>query len=164
MKHIFFIIFVFVGIGNVQSQQVDVPIYETFAEVSQKYFNKSDNKVHVINFWATWCKPCIKELPYIDALTDKYKDKVKVTLISLDFPRKLDTKLKPFITQNNLKSEVILLDDGKVNEWINEVDPSWSGAIPATLLFYNGKKLFFEKEFHSMAELEAAINDIKNNN
>lgn len=164
MKHYFFIIFIFIGIVKVQSQQVEVAVYNNFADVNQKYFNKADGKVHVINFWATWCKPCVKELPYIDGLTEKYNGDVKVVLISLDFPRKLETKLKPFITQNNLKSEVVLLDDGKVNEWINIVDPSWSGAIPATLIFYNGKKLFYEKEFHSMAELEDAINNIKNNN
>jgi thiol-disulfide isomerase/thioredoxin len=164
MKHFFFIIFILVGIGKVHSQEIEVQVYKNFAELNEQYFNKSDGKVHVLNFWATWCKPCVKELPYIDALTDKYKNEVKVTLISLDFPRKMDTKLKPFITQHKLISEVVLLDDGKVNEWINEVDPSWSGAIPATVIFYNGKKLFFEKEFHSMAEIEDIIHNIKNNN
>jgi thiol-disulfide isomerase/thioredoxin len=164
MKHLFLILLIFLAVGNVQSQPVDVAVYEKFSELSQKYFNKSDNKVHVINFWATWCKPCVKELPFIDALTDKYPNEIKVTLVSLDFPRKMDTKLKPFITQNNLVSEVVLLDDGKVNEWINEVDVSWSGAIPATVIFYNGKKLFFEKEFQSMAEIEDIINNLKNNN
>jgi thiol-disulfide isomerase/thioredoxin len=151
-------------VSGASAQDIKVKVFQEFSELEEIYFNKSDNIVHVINFWATWCKPCVKELPYIDALSEKFKNEVKVTLVSLDFPRKMETKLKPYIIQNKVRSEVVLLDDGKVNEWIDKVDPSWSGAIPATVIFYNGKKLFFEKEFHSMAELEDIILEIKNNN
>ena len=44
-------------------------------------------KVYLIDFWATWCKPCIKELPAFEELNARYQDKgLKVVLVSLDFP------------------------------------------------------------------------------
>lgn len=144
------------------SQDHEVKTYTEFDALAKDFFDIRDGKIHVINFWATWCKPCVKELPYIDQLTEKYGDDVKVTLVSLDFPRKIKSKLIPFMTQHQLRSEVVLLDDGKVNEWIDKVDPSWSGAIPATVVFKDGEKHFYEKEFHSQEEVENIIIKINN--
>ena len=60
--------------------------------------NIKDDKVHVVNFWATWCAPCVKELPYFEDINENYKGKgVDVLLVSLDFPKNYDSKLKPFI-------------------------------------------------------------------
>ncbi len=159
-RHLFIIFFsLTVSIGSF-SQESSVKIYNEFSELEKDYFDKRDGKVHVINFWATWCKPCVAEMPYIDALTEKYGEDIKVTLISLDFPRKIKSKLIPFLEKHKLKSEVVLLDDGRVNEWIDQVDPSWSGAIPATVVFKNGVKHFYEQEFHSAEELDNIISKI----
>jgi thiol-disulfide isomerase/thioredoxin len=116
----------------------------------KKIQNRQDDTTYVINFWATWCKPCVEELPYIDALTSNYSDqKVKVFLVCMDFKRELETKLLPFVKKNNIVSEVLLLDEPDYNSWIPLVDKSWSGAIPATLIFNNsnGVRKFFEQEF-----------------
>ena len=160
------LIFLFViqlaSISLMSQEDVGVKIYKDYESLSKDYFDIKDGKVHVINFWATWCKPCIKELPYIDALTSIYGDQVKVTLVSLDFPRKIKTKLIPYLEKNKLLSEVVMLDDNKVNEWIDKVDPSWSGAIPATIVFKNGVKMFYEKEFHSQEEVNEIITIINN--
>ena len=68
----------------------------------------NDNKTYVINFWATWCAPCIKELPYFEKINKYYKNKgVEVILVSLDFPSELDSKLKPFIFENKIDSRII---------------------------------------------------------
>ncbi len=142
---------------SLHSQNYDFKIYKSFNDLQREHFDIRDDRVHVINFWATWCAPCIKELPYFDALTEKYGDKIKVTLVSLDFPKRIDSALVPFLAKNQLKSEVVLLDDGRANEWIDMVDPNWSGAIPATLVFMNGKKRFYEQEFHSFKELEEIV-------
>ena len=72
--------------------------------------NKTDDKVHVVNFWATWCAPCVKELPYFEKINKVYKAKgVELLLVSLDFPRKYETKLKPFLKEKQLKSEVTII-------------------------------------------------------
>ncbi len=126
----------------------------------QPLLEKSNDTTYIVNFWATWCAPCLKELPYFQQIHEKYSDqKVKVFLVSLDFERQIETRLKPFIEKNKLTPEVIVLNDPKSNIWIDKVDPSWSGAIPATLFFNNSNRLFFEKEF-TYNEIEAILKQL----
>ncbi len=116
--------------------------------------------ITVVNFWATWCKPCIKELPYFEEVRSKYTDdELTIILVSLDFPDELE-RLENFIKKRGLKSEVILLDDPDANSWINKVDKSWSGAIPATIIFNKNKRNFYERSF-TFQELEQEINQFK---
>jgi len=108
---------------------------------------QEENQILILNFWATWCAPCIKELPVLESLTEKYKpEDLEVILLSLDFPHQKETKLIPFIEKRRLKSKVMLVDITDQDKMINLVDPSWTGAIPATL-FLNpsqGKRIFHE--------------------
>lgn len=98
-----------------------------------KLLQKKSEKTYVINFWATWCAPCVKELPYFEEITKTYStNKIEVILVSLDFPNKFEDRLIPFVKKHQLQSKVILLDAPNENEWIPKVDSSWSGAIPAT--------------------------------
>ncbi len=108
----------------------------------------NDDTVYVINFWATWCIPCVKELPFFQEVHDTYSSKnVKVVLVSLDFPEKLESKLIPFIKNRNLTPQVVLLDDPNENTWIPKIDESWSGAIPATLIYSKNERTFYEQSF-----------------
>lgn len=119
--------------------------------------NKKDDKIHVVNFWATWCAPCVKELPYFEAINEKYKDdNVDVLLVSLDFPKNYDTKLKPFIEAHDLKSNVVAFDDTNQNRWIPAINESWSGAIPATIIYKGNKRQFYERSF-TQEELEIEL-------
>ncbi len=112
--------------------------------------NPESDTTYVINFWATWCKPCIKELPHFDALEETFTgSKIKVILVSLDFRRQYESLLLPYISKNKIKSQVLLIDEPDYNSWIDKVDPSWSGAIPATLVVNKstGTRKFYEREF-----------------
>lgn len=123
----------------------------------EDYLKTREEKVLVVNFWATWCKPCVEELPHFEALEDRYADQgVKVVLVSLDFPNKAEEQLLPFIDRNNVKSQVVLLNDPKQNTWIPKVDPEWSGAIPATLIIQGVNRRFYEKSFN-FEELEGVV-------
>jgi thiol-disulfide isomerase/thioredoxin len=91
--------------------------------------------VYVINLWATWCAPCVKELPYFERLRKAFPDaKLKVLLLSLDFRSKLETEVKPFVKRMKLTSEVFLVNEKDQQVFIDKVDKSWSGTIPATLI------------------------------
>ncbi|WP_338358261.1 TlpA disulfide reductase family protein [Yeosuana marina] len=139
---------------NTDSIQLDVYDFNGF----KKFLNKKDGKVHVINFWATWCAPCVKELPYFEKLNKTYKDKqVDVVLVSLDFPHLYETKLKPFIVENKLTSKVIALDDVDMNSWIPQINKHWSGSIPATIIYKNDRSEFFEQSF-TYETLENEVN------
>jgi len=103
--------------------------------------------VYVVNFWATWCKPCIEELPAFDSLLVLQNSKpVKIILVSLDFKEDLETKVKPFLLKRNIQAECVLLDEVNGNDFINKISPNWSGAIPATLFKKEAKKELVEKK------------------
>ncbi|WP_100616222.1 TlpA disulfide reductase family protein [Confluentibacter citreus] len=114
----------------------------------QKFLQKKDDKVYVVNFWATWCAPCVKEMPYFEKLNQEYKeDNVEVLFVSLDFPHLYESKLKPFIKDKNIKSKVVALNDVDMNTWIPKVNEKWSGSIPATIIYKNDTSKFYEQSF-----------------
>ncbi|PWJ43037.1 TlpA family protein disulfide reductase [Sediminitomix flava] len=142
-----------------QSKEVkEVKVFSKFEDL-EAYYQPKNDKVKVINFWATWCKPCIKELPHFNALVDTHADDVDLLLVSLDFADQIDNKLLPFMERKGIKAEVVLLDDPAMNKWINEVSEEWTGGIPATLILKGDQQYFFEKEF-SKEELEQTLSEI----
>ncbi len=139
------------------SDTIIVPL-EVYDFEGLKPLLKTDrDTIYIVNFWATWCAPCIQELPYFEALNAAYSDEhVEVLLVSLDFPKKYESHLKPFIKKYKLKSRVIALNDMDSNTWIPAIDPDWSGAIPATLIFNKDKRQFYEQTFN-YEELETEL-------
>jgi len=134
-------------------ERSDITIYESFDEF-ESILHIDNDTTYLINFWATWCSPCVAELPYIEALNETYKDKkYKNILVSLDFRKQIDSKLIPFLNSKKIKSDVLVLLDGKSSKWIDRVDPEWSGAIPITIIYNKKKRLFLERQFHSEEEL-----------
>ena len=120
----------------------------------------SADKTYVLNFWATWCAPCVKELPYFEIVNKDYNDKnVEVILVSLDFPSQIENKLKPYLKRNKIKSRVILLDDSKMNTWVPKVSEQWDGGIPATLIVNASNYNFYPKPFKK-EELFTEINKV----
>ncbi|NJK86275.1 MAG: TlpA family protein disulfide reductase, partial [Bacteroidales bacterium] len=108
-----------------------IPVYKF--DQFKHYLDYKNDTTYVINFWATWCVPCRKELPDFEKLNSTYsKQAVKVLLVSLDESENMDKSLIPFIEKYQLKSKIVVLDDPNSNYWINQINPSWNGTIPAT--------------------------------
>ncbi|MCW2119707.1 TlpA family protein disulfide reductase [Flavobacterium sp. 7A] len=115
------------------------------------------NTTYVVNFWATWCAPCVKELPYFEQLNTEDKA-VKVVLVSLDFKDQIQSRLIPFLKRKKVQSEVVVLTDKNYNNWLEKVDRNWSGSIPATLIIQGEKRVFVERDFATFKELNQYIN------
>jgi thiol-disulfide isomerase/thioredoxin len=112
------------------------------------FLEKKDDKIYIVNFWATWCAPCVKELPYFDKIKQEYANKnVEILLVSLDFPKQVEKKLIPFINKNKIESEVVLLDDINEDVWIKAIDETWNGALPATLIYTKNSRKFYKGAF-----------------
>ncbi|WP_445725577.1 TlpA family protein disulfide reductase [Flavobacterium sp.] len=141
-------------------KSTEITIEEINYDGLELLLNKQDDKTYVINFWATWCKPCVEELPSFQQLYENYKDKnVEVILVSLDFKNQLETRLIPFIKEHNLKPTVVLMVDPDQNTWIPKVNTEWSGAVPATIIYNKNKRAFFEQSF-TYKKLETELNNI----
>jgi thiol-disulfide isomerase/thioredoxin len=119
---------------------------------------KDNDTTYVVNFWATWCTPCVQELPYFVELNKAYKDKAfKLMLVSLDFKKDYLHKLQPFVQERDLESNVVVLEDNHSSFWIDDIDKSWSGSIPATLVFKGKERAFYERTFHHVDELKDIV-------
>lgn len=144
MKTILFIFMLIVVLtGDGYGQQVTPVDAAWIKDIRQL---KSDT-VYVINFWATWCKPCVMELPELDKIKEAYQAKaVKVILVSNDMRKGIEQKLISFIRERQVKSSVCWMNESDANSWINLVDSSWSGAIPATWVIQPNTAFHFFKE------------------
>ena len=158
MKYLLYLIFPLLFSNEILAQEV--PVFDNYPALEKEVLSDK-NTVYVVNFWATWCGPCVKELPYFEQLNSENKN-VKVVLVSLDFKNQFESKLIPFLKKKSIKSQVVFLSDSNYNAWLPLVDKDWSGSIPATLIIKNGKKVFVEKAFSGYQELNDYVNKIIN--
>ena len=132
----------------------------SFSEL-QSILEKSGDQLIVCNFWATWCKPCVAEMPFFDKLQDEFDDQnVKVLFVSLDRPS-LKKKVTTFVRKKQIRSEVMLLDEKDLSqdEWITKIKESWEGDIPATIFVKSNAKVddFYAGAFDNYEELKNKI-------
>lgn len=114
----------------------------------EEYIAKSDTPV-VVSFWATYCVPCVKEIPYFQEVVKKHKDKgVKLLLVSLDFKESFPDKITIFADKRKFTSPIVWLDETNADYFCPKIDSKWSGVMPATLFINNkkGHRSFFEEE------------------
>lgn len=155
MKPVFTFFLVLLSLQFAAAQDVEVIKYPQLLEMIE---NDEPADIVIYNFWATWCAPCIKEMPYFEKVNQE--EHVVVRFISLDDVEKIENRVKPFIEKKEILSHVYLLDETDYNSFIDKISPDWSGAIPATLIINNKtrSKEFYEKEFHE-GELEKLVHN-----
>ena len=118
----------------------------------------TSNGLLVLNFWATFCKPCVEEIPHFIKTANKYKDRgLKLLLVSLDLPAQYPVKLKAFAKKHQFNAPLAWLDESNADYFCPKVNPKWSGAIPATLFINNktGYRNFVEEQIpHEQLKIE----------
>ncbi len=128
----------------------------------EKYMAAKNGDVLVINFWATFCKPCVAEIPSFIKIVDKYKSsQVKLLLVSLDLPSYYPAKIATFAKKHHFKTNIVWLQETDADYFCPKIDPTWSGSIPATL-FVNtktGYRKFFEGEMGAK-EFEGLLKEV----
>lgn len=124
--------------GN-QVPVVNVEQLQTYAA------HKNNDTLYIMNFWATWCDPCVKELPVFQQEYKKYsRHKVKMIFVSLNSLKEIG-KVQSFVNEHIPESLVLLLNGGNPNDWIDKIDSSWSGTLPATVMYKFGEKVYFRE-------------------
>ena len=139
-------------------QSPQYTILDSLSQLQARIRQAGDNTTLIINFWATWCKPCVEELAWFEKLNEQHgSSKVQVLLVSLDFKSQLKKRFEPFLLEKQLKSEVILFADQDANTWIPVMHEQWDGAIPATLVLRGKARLFHLGKFAQYEDLEKFV-------
>jgi thiol-disulfide isomerase/thioredoxin len=129
---IFFVLFLFFVSASYSQSVKKMSINDL-----ETYISKSEKPL-VINFWATFCTPCIEEIPYFqNTIREKYNGLVELVLVSLDLPEYYPSKIASFVTQRNFSVPIVWLNETNADYFCPKIDRKWSGAIPATLMVNN---------------------------
>jgi thiol-disulfide isomerase/thioredoxin len=137
----------------------DIPVWKLN---DLKYAIENTKAPLIINFWATFCKPCIAELPHFQKLANKYDSKgVKLIMVSLDLKEAFPSRVAAFAKKLKLTSPVVFLDESNADLFCPVVDSTWSGAIPASIFINNekGYRKFHEVEL-TKEKLDAEIKNM----
>lgn len=145
--------FVYTGIPQVPMINLE--------QIQARTFRPESDTLLVVNFWATWCLPCVEELPYFLQSTKTFANhKVKIIFVSLDF-LKDHNKVINFVKAKAIDNEVYHLNAGNPNSWIDKIDTTWGGSIPATVFYHGGKKILFHEGELNQQQLDSLINKTK---
>ena len=140
---------------NFEGKAQTIPAFSADQIIKQ---TSSKDTIYIINFWATWCAPCVAELPEFNALKRRYeKWPVRVILVSLDFKEDYPAKLGRFIEMKKLRPDIFWLSDSDPNIFIPKIENSWGGSIPATIIVAPGKGV---KKFIEGSVTERQISNI----
>lgn len=158
MKQILLLTLFFVAVFTVNSQ--DIAKWK-ITDV-EKLMDTKNGDVLVINFWATFCKPCVAEIPSFIKIVEKYKSNgAKLLLVSLDLPAYYPVKIASFAKKHRFNTNIVWLQETDADYFCPKIDSTWSGSIPATLIINTktGSRKFFEGEMTAV-EFEAMLKEV----
>ena len=159
----YLVLFTFISCKDSSNEEgKEVIVYQQFSDF-EKVFNENKEKILVVNFWATTCPPCIKEMPHFNKLRAEFKDdELEIFLLSLDNIKDLDKRVHPFVEKHDLKPNVGLLQDQNYSKWTEKINSSWMGALPATLILNGNQRNFKFGMYESYEEILTDIEKVKN--
>jgi thiol-disulfide isomerase/thioredoxin len=145
--------------SQIQTEEVSnsIPVFKKFQQF-EPYLRKDNDTTYIINFWATWCRPCVQEIPEFVAYQKQLDNqKIKLIFVSIDEESKNDV-VQQFAEKQGMKN-VVQLVDSEFNEWLPKVHQEFEGSIPSTLVYLKNKKVF-HTGMMSLPELTKFVNSI----
>ena len=138
----------------------DAPItYRKFADVAGLFRQQSDT-TYVVNFWATWCKPCREEIPMLNQLALEEKEKaLRVVLVSLDTEPSAQKRIPAFLTTAAPDLNAIVLTD-EDPAWGKTIDRVWNNSLPTTIIYQKDRKYIYRRAFNTYPDLRAALDPL----
>ena len=125
-------------------------------QIKQVIESFKDEKVVLVNFWATWCMPCVEEFPDLVKLHQTYQSKgLEVIAVSADSPKSVDSKIKPFLERHGAEFLCFVKDTKDDGAFINAIDNEWGGEIPVT--FIHAKSGARAKSFYGKEDWETFV-------
>ncbi|MDP2343324.1 MAG: TlpA disulfide reductase family protein [Deltaproteobacteria bacterium] len=138
------------------------PTTTTMAPVSDKDYAATilaprAGRIVVVNFWASYCLPCIEEIPALQELGKQYAGKVDVVFVSSDPPSQAPHALA-VLKRRKVELVSFIVSNEDPDPFIHMIDKEWQGEMPFTVV-YNGKGEAIQKlpGAHTRAEFQAAI-------
>ena len=159
MKFIFSLLIVFLSFNSEAQKDPLYSVKNWKIEDYEQFITNVKANIVVVNFWATFCRPCLRELP--DIIRICKKENIMLMLVSVDtrslFPRKLNL----FVKQRNWNTPVAWLNETNADYFCPRVDAKWSGSIPATIIVNkkNGKRKFVEGDMNAK-EFSKALEEV----
>jgi thiol-disulfide isomerase/thioredoxin len=163
MKSIFglffsLILWVGVGVSKLQAQSSKTRIQSIGIRQLDSLLQARQAPL-IINFWATFCKPCIEEIPFLEASVRQYeKMGLELWLVSLDMEEMFPSKLEVFTQKRSFQSRQFWLQETNADVFCPIIDPQWSGAIPASLFIHRatGYRKFYEEPLNEQ-QIKSAV-------
>lgn len=128
--------------------------------------NEENPKPLLVNFWATWCGPCIEEFPDLVEIDKDYKGKIDFITITLDDLEEIETGVPRFLRQQKAEMPTYLLKTADESEAISAVYSEWQGGLPFTIFFDGKGGVAYSRQGKIVlstmkAEIEKIINPVK---
>jgi thiol-disulfide isomerase/thioredoxin len=123
----------------------------------QQLIAQARGNVVLLNFWATWCEPCVEEFPALIKISQQFQPQgLQVVFVSIDEPEDIGSKVLPFLKAQGVVLRTYIKRTKDDEAFINAIDVKWSGAIPATFIYNTDgtlvQRLVAQQSFEKFAE------------
>lgn len=149
--------------GSPSEKTTVQPVQPLDREGLRRLVTERNGRILFMNVWATWCAPCVEEFPDLVKLSRAYTENdVEVVGISVDYVDEIETKIVPFLKKQNVPFRIYVAQFEHQEDFINAVDKSWNGALPASFIFDpDGKQRFFLVGEGTFEQFKKEINKLK---
>ena len=158
------IIFTWLPLATAQAQKTTAPSDIQLISASQfsALLDDARGDVILVNLWATWCAPCLREIPELLRLRENYLDKgFRLIAVSMDDPQDLESHVIPFLEQRFPDWDTFQSAEAEMDRFVSVIDPAWNEVLPTSYLIDRTgsvtKILFGGKSYE---DFEAALLDI----